>query len=104
MRISDWSSDVCSSDLESRKPAPVPGPKPMPLFRRDFALGGPVAHAFLSIVGLGHHAVSINGREAHASMLDPGWTDYRQTVLRSEESRVGKGCVRPCKSWWSPYH
>jgi len=66
---------------ESRKPAQVPGPKPMPLFRRDFAVAGPVAHAFLSIVGLGHHAVSINGREAHASMLDPGWTDYRKTVL-----------------------
>src|SRR3546814_13748030 len=24
--------------------------------------------------------------------------------LRSEERRVGKGCVRMCRSWWSPYH
>src|SRR3546814_8052174 len=24
--------------------------------------------------------------------------------LRSEERRVGKECVRTCRSWWSPYH
>jgi len=68
---------------QSRKPADVPGPKPMPLFRRDFAVDKPVAHAVLSICGLGQHAVSINGHEAHASLLDPGWTDYRKTVLYS---------------------
>jgi hypothetical protein len=86
--IGDWQARWIAAEkgwpvaiAESRKPAPVPGPKPMPLFRRDFTLGGPVEHAFLSIVGLGHHAVSVNGREAHASMLDPGWTDYRKTVL-----------------------
>src|SRR3546814_9773172 len=26
------------------------------------------------------------------------------TVARSEERRVGKGCVSTCKSRWSPYH
>ena len=25
-------------------------------------------------------------------------------VLRSEERRVGKECVQPCRSRWSPYH
>jgi hypothetical protein len=68
---------------QSRKPADVPGPKPMPLFRRDFAVDKPVAHAMLSICGLGQHAVSINGHDAHASLLDPGWTDTRKTVLYS---------------------
>ena len=24
--------------------------------------------------------------------------------LRSEERRVGKECVQPCRSRWSPYH
>src|SRR3546814_43378 len=24
--------------------------------------------------------------------------------IRSEERRVGKGCVRTCRSWWAPYH
>src|SRR3546814_17494376 len=23
---------------------------------------------------------------------------------RSEARRVGNGCVRTCRSWWSPYH
>src|SRR3546814_13771447 len=27
-----------------------------------------------------------------------------QTVLRSEERRVGKECVSTCRSRWSPYH
>src|SRR3546814_11734201 len=24
--------------------------------------------------------------------------------FRTEESRVGKECVSPCRAWWSPYH
>src|SRR3546814_13205433 len=28
----------------------------------------------------------------------------RPGILRSEERRVGKECVRPCRSRWSPYH
>src|SRR3546814_13683234 len=27
-----------------------------------------------------------------------------QLTLRSEERRVGKGCVSPCRPRWSPYH
>src|SRR3546814_14675729 len=27
-----------------------------------------------------------------------------ETALRSEERRVGKECVRPCRSRWAPYH
>src|SRR3546814_17197990 len=30
--------------------------------------------------------------------------DQLETLPRSEERRVGKECVRPCKSRWSPYH
>src|SRR3546814_12818831 len=28
----------------------------------------------------------------------------REAVVRSEERRVGKECVRTCRSRWSPYH
>src|SRR3546814_12469083 len=28
----------------------------------------------------------------------------RREVVRSEERRVGKGCVGTCSSRWSPYH
>src|SRR3546814_5398204 len=27
-----------------------------------------------------------------------------EVAVRSEERRVGKGCVSPCRSRWSPYH
>src|SRR3546814_8256324 len=29
---------------------------------------------------------------------------FTVNFLRSEERRVGKECVSPCRSWWSPYH
>ena len=74
---------------QSRTSRSVPGPRQMPLFRRGFVVAKPVRCATLSICGLGHHAVTINGREAHASMLDPGWTDYRQTVLYSTYDVTG---------------
>src|SRR3546814_1882720 len=79
MRISDWSSDVCSSDLgdigqcQLLQPRRVEGPRPgaCPLRR-------------LPIVRHGH---------------------IRATVIdRSEERRVGKECVSTCRSRWSTYH
>src|SRR3546814_16677817 len=29
---------------------------------------------------------------------------YTRAALRSEERRIGKECVSPCRSRWSPYH
>src|SRR3546814_14037901 len=45
----------------------------------------------------------------HADMLaDPVFVEYGlnrlDTVIRSEERRVGKECVSTCRSRWSPYH
>src|SRR3546814_17474518 len=34
----------------------------------------------------------------------PSCQSERMSAIRSEERRVGKGCVSPCRSWWSPYH
>src|SRR3546814_2328966 len=76
MRISDWSSDVCSSDLVGNEAAGVE-----PSFRhtpRD------------------QHAQRLVGRPALEGVID--------TVIRSEERRVGKECVSTCRSRWSPYH
>src|SRR3546814_6213468 len=77
MRISDWSSDVCSSDLDLGDAA-------------DRA--APARH--LERPGRGH----IGARHAgvrHQAERDP---------QRSEERRVGKECVSTCRSRWSPYH
>src|SRR3546814_15474912 len=82
MRISDWSSDVCSSDL-SRKSAASPSP--------------------------GATATTVRPRDrfgAGAAGDSTIWSAKRVTVIRnrSEERRVGKECVRTCRSRWSPYH
>ena len=53
----------------------------MPLLRREFRIDKPLQRAVLSLCGLGQHELRINGRRASASVLDPGWTDYRKTAL-----------------------
>src|SRR3546814_10596534 len=94
MRISDWSSDVCSSDLRRvegealRTPAPRPGRD-----RRDRRR---------SVEGdCGTHQPSSPPR------LGEGYRPRRPGALaraaRTEERRVGKEGVSTCRSRWSPY-
>src|SRR3546814_6605186 len=88
MRISDWSSDVCSSDLTW----PV-----------RTALGSPVDGV---TVVLGSHADEVE------AALKPFQTPRLKLVrcarwsvgLRSEERSVGKECVSTCRSWCAPNH
>src|SRR3546814_3365486 len=82
MRISDWSSDVCSSDLWG--PGYVSDDYDYDPESVDGRLGEPMA---LNFVG--------RSRLSEGRMLL-----YR----RSEERRVGKECVRTCRSRWSPYN
>src|SRR3546814_4255214 len=79
MRISDWSSDVCSSDLD----VPI---HPCP--------AGATPWAALAVAGLG-----VPPPESAATIRDSPARD-----TRSEERRVGKECVSTCSSRWSPYH
>ena len=51
---------------------------------------------YLATVGTG------NGNPISVSI--PGWANGRYRFRRSEERRVGKECVQPCRSRWSPYH
>src|SRR3546814_11251791 len=100
MRISDWSSDVCSSDL--------------PVQRAEL-----VARGIAQIGEIHFHAIAL----AHARrVFDRGAAGldarrmpgvgllrirHRDTVgaaVRSEERRVGKECVSKCSSRRSPYH
>src|SRR3546814_1161216 len=75
MRISDWSSDVCSSDL-------------------PFRTLGHADHGWLDA----RHHFSFGGYR------DPARVGVGPLVVRSEERRVGKECVSTCRSRWSPYH
>src|SRR3546814_4425868 len=82
MRISDWSSDVCSSDLEIL-PQRLRCGEAMP--GNHFAQGGEVERC---------HVIPIRSCRAKS----------RHAAQRSEERRVGKECVSTCRSRWSPYH
>src|SRR3546814_5595549 len=87
MRISDWSSDVCSSDLSSRTLQPSPR-------RRGHAMKHvllPLAAAALLLAACGRDDDSVMSP-------DPA------PPVRSEERRVGKECVSTCRSRWSPHH
>src|SRR3546814_19636246 len=101
MRISDWSSDVCSSDLEE-----------FPYFR-EFWLKKPQPgsrsieiYALLdseSVTGAYHFQLT-PGNESVMEVRTCLYTRAAVEKLRSEERRVGKECVSPCRSRWSPHH
>src|SRR3546814_6633100 len=76
MRISDWSSDVCSSDL-----ADFPRGQRTVLRHEGRDRRGP---NFIRRIG---DLLAMQDRER-----------------RSEERRVGKECVRTCRYRWSAYH
>src|SRR3546814_5690104 len=83
MRISDWSSDVCSSDLPC-----------------ECDLDHDWPHAPVTIkLADGTSARLDNGHVVIAAI-----TSCTNTSNRSEERRVGKECVSTCRSRWSPYH
>src|SRR3546814_4744710 len=95
MRISDWSSDVCSSDLSSR-PA-------------SNSITCRVRTEFSLFPDVDRHG-SATGRPPDGPEVMPAprvWSrGHRSPKLsrRSEERRVGKECGSTCRSRWSPYH
>src|SRR3546814_15404131 len=105
MRISDWSSDVCSSDLcllvllalvASAIAGGMPNAGLIPA-QLQATLGQDDGASSISADG---QALVVNG--------GPGDTVARMhftlPARRSEERRVGKECVSTCRSRWSRYH
>src|SRR3546814_510559 len=85
MRISDWSSDVCSSDLAET--------------------GLPPAYPRELIAGMALDAAGF-APASEDDLLRYCWhvAGVVGVMMRSEERRVGKECVSTCRSRWSPYH
>src|SRR3546814_11424659 len=98
MRISDWSSDVCSSDLCRAVLGSCHDPK------ANLLLSMPTLSAsdYKGIIGL---CEALVGARTHATIasMSQGLPTV-SVAYRSEERRVGKECVRTCRSRWSPYH
>src|SRR3546814_9806316 len=99
MRISDWSSDVCSSDLAAVR-----------LLQQDFIWRAAPVRQRLAL------EIIIAGQtdEFHRVgdiLIEPCPQTPEAIILRkvarqarSEERRVGKECVSTCRSRWWPYH
>src|SRR3546814_3299521 len=101
MRISDWSSDVCSSDLQVESGL---------IHGLAFAMGASVPYAkgmptrvILGRMGLPRldDVGEVTVELIRSTAPPAGLTDLG---ARSEERRVGKECVSPCRSRWSPAH
>src|SRR3546814_15332955 len=118
MRISDWSSDVCSSDLfwlaAIAEEALSGTTKLGAILMRIFELTGeaPIARARVLEIPVQDFGL----KEIRSDFLKTGasnWAAWASAVgsrtlnqgernYRSEERRVGKECVRTCRSRWAP--
>src|SRR3546814_16905521 len=100
MRISDWSSDVCSSDLAGL-PLDLGGPG-----RVILAFSGEAGEPYESIRRAGY-MISFGERDPEVSSISaPVYIVNWKLLgaLRSEERRVGKECVSTRRFRWSPSH
>src|SRR3546814_16567909 len=118
MRISDWSSDLCSADL-------VTGIKVIDLLA-PYAKGGKIGlfggagvgktvliQELINNIAQGHGGTSVfagvgertrEGNDLYHEFIDAGVIakDADGNAIRSEERRVGKECVSTWRSRWSP--
>src|SRR3546814_15448758 len=96
MRISDWSSDVCSSDL-------------IRLVIDPAATAGTIGFGKRPPLRMDNAALLVQRGIDIPQFLDADAVDLRIAIgievklARSEERRVGKECVSTCISRWSPY-
>src|SRR3546814_13001392 len=103
MRISDWSSDVCSSDLPKSE-------KMEETLWSSIQTLAPLKPRFVSVTyGAGgstrertHATVARINRET--DLLSAAHLTCVDASKRSEERSVGKECVSTCRYRWSPYH
>src|SRR3546814_14351733 len=98
MRISDWSSDVCSSDLRNTSGK----------FIVESGIRGDY-HDEYGFFFLPRISALWKINEHFSTRLGGGMgykapTVFTEDAERSEERRVGKECVSTCRSRWSPYH
>src|SRR3546814_16035690 len=98
MRISDWSSDVCSSDL-------LGGVKDKVLYEAAQALNRRPRAIIKEQKRLDRFGRKLaEHRNAAARSHEDHALDLFRPVKRSAERRVGTEGDRRCQSRWTPYH
>src|SRR3546814_19279268 len=97
MRISDWSSDVCSSDLKVARITLAADPESLPQ-----QIGGKFAllfHGFQDARAQHFEQTWDDDHDSRAHFLDIGCQLFEALgIIRSEERRVGKEGGRTCRS------
>src|SRR3546814_20840893 len=104
MRISDWSSDVCSSDLELGGISP---PVLAEVRAHKHAFHQQVTAWVEGASPMPAEPVFLIAEGAIVTASTPGDASAARSArpaVRSDERRVGKECVSTCGSRWSPYH
>src|SRR3546814_2876878 len=99
MRISDWSSDVCSSDLAAGCGAAIAAP--------NCSARSALMRLFLHLVGGGAgqaRGFGADRRDDLGRLVRRDFEVGNDGDVRSEERRVGKEGVSTCRSRWPPYH
>src|SRR3546814_2457229 len=105
MRISDWSSDVCSSDLNRRSAYGNYSYTIKTGYTSKLAFGLGVGFVQLALDGDKLEPYDQGDQYIPPGMQSTIVFDSRAGLFfRSEERRVGKECVSTCRSRWSPYH
>src|SRR3546814_9086937 len=102
MRISDWSSDVCSSDLSAVDVLQQQAVASGQFIRdpvREASVGRKLCIAEFGIL-IAHNSIALDAAE------QPPLRRLRRANVRLQigRARVGTECVSTCRSRWSPYH
>src|SRR3546814_19485464 len=105
MRISDWISDVCSSDLSQfmarqRIESQINLPRLFAAIDADPSIVG----AGVVYIDAEFNVVTLREFKPICSIAPKRVILREAKRYRSEERRVGKGCVSTCRSRWWPYH
>src|SRR3546814_11901244 len=115
MRISDWSSDVCSSDLARatserqeakylNSPAADHFDKGRLLFNLHRAAPAARTAQRLVLVEGYFDVIALDSVGIVETVAPMGAALTAEQIARSEERGVGKECVSTCRSRWSPDH
>ncbi|MDE3188161.1 MAG: family 78 glycoside hydrolase catalytic domain [Acidobacteriota bacterium] len=89
LHAQDWTAHWITAGADVLGADPQHSAVALPVFRHAFRLRGRVTRALLFVSGLGQYEVSLNGWPVTPSVLNPGWTDYRKTVLYNSYDVTG---------------
>ena len=80
-----WLTNTWSAPLVKNNQGECREIRPAPMLRKSFQISKPVASACIYSSGLAYNHLTVNGKPASDSLLDPSFTDYSKTVLYTTE-------------------